>query len=141
MTAPTMKPPEHLSEPARKEWSRVIKELAEAGILAKLDRGTLAAYCQTYARWAEAEAKLAELGPVVKSPSGFPTANPYLTVCNTALRLMKTYAAELGLTPASRKRLGKAQGGKTGRSRSVPPQSTAGDPLTGLKIVRSGRTA
>ena len=44
-----------------------------------MDQGTLdalACYCQAWARWTAAEAKVNELGAVVKSPAGFAVANP-----------------------------------------------------------------
>ena len=42
-----------------------------------MDQGTLdalAAYCQAWSRWTAAEAQVSTLGPVVKSPAGFPDA-------------------------------------------------------------------
>src|SRR5690606_37247509 len=47
--------PPHLSELARAEWDRIAQVLYEMGVLTMVDRAALAAYCQAYARWAEAE--------------------------------------------------------------------------------------
>jgi P27 family predicted phage terminase small subunit len=52
--------PTHLSDAARKEWRRLATPLHDAGILTLADRAALAAYCQAYARWVEAEERLAE---------------------------------------------------------------------------------
>ena len=46
--------PACLGDEARKEWQRLAKELGELGLLTRLDRGLLAAYCQAHALWVEA---------------------------------------------------------------------------------------
>ena len=97
--------PTHLSAVARKEWRRLATPLHEAGILTLADRAALAAYCQAYARWVEAEEKLGE-GPVLlKTPSGYVQQSPWLTVANKQMELMGRYMSELGLTPSARTRV------------------------------------
>jgi hypothetical protein len=39
--------------------------------LTLIDRGVLAAYCQSYGSWVEAERKLAETPPLLKTPGGY----------------------------------------------------------------------
>ena len=39
---------------ARREWDRLVGELAPLRLLTNLDRAALAAYCGAYALWAEA---------------------------------------------------------------------------------------
>jgi P27 family predicted phage terminase small subunit len=97
-----MKCPDHLSGEARKEWKRVTAAMEKAGRLDAADRGTLAAYCSTWATYTEADTKVKEGGLVVKTKSGNIIANPYLGVRNTALKMLVRQAAELGLTPRSR---------------------------------------
>lgn len=101
--APT--PPEHLSETAMKEWSRMSEQLLRLGLLTVVDRAAFAAYCTVYARWVEAEEALKKTGPVVRAPSGFPILSPYYTVANQSLQQMRAYLIEFGLTPASRSRI------------------------------------
>jgi P27 family predicted phage terminase small subunit len=72
---------------------------------APLDRAALAAYCQAYGRWVEAEEKVREFGAVIKAPSGFPIQSPYLGIANTAMRQMRDFLTEFGMTPASRTRI------------------------------------
>jgi P27 family predicted phage terminase small subunit len=79
-------------------------EAAEAELWTTLDLGTLALYCQIWARWKEAEKLVAELGSVVKSPQGTPVKNPYLSVADTAIKQLAVLGRELGLTPSSRVR-------------------------------------
>jgi P27 family predicted phage terminase small subunit len=102
--------PAHLSDVARKEWRRLATPLHEAGILTLADRAALAAYCQAYARWVEAEEKLSETPTLLKTPSGYVQQSPWLTVANKQTEIMGRYMAELGLTPAARTRVGIADG-------------------------------
>src|SRR5690606_5520585 len=57
--------PSHLKGEARREWKRIAPELVELGVLARVDRAALAAYCQTYARWVEAEEVIADDGLIM----------------------------------------------------------------------------
>jgi P27 family predicted phage terminase small subunit len=97
--------PGHLSEPAREEWHRIAGTLHEAGVLTTVDRAALAAYCQAWGRWVEAEEKLKDLPAMIKTPSGYVQQNPWLPVANKQLEIMGRYMAELGITPASRSRV------------------------------------
>lgn len=97
--------PDHLSETAREEWDRLAQSLNAIGLLTQVDRTTMAAYCQCYGRWVEAEQKLAETPAILRMPSGYIQQSPWLTISNKQLELMAKYMAELGLTPASRARL------------------------------------
>ena len=47
--------PKHLAPVARTEWRRVARALHAMGVLTPIDRAALAAYCQSYAKWVEAE--------------------------------------------------------------------------------------
>jgi P27 family predicted phage terminase small subunit len=97
--------PPHLEGEAAEEWSRISAELKAAGVLTMLDAAALAAYCQAWGRWVEAETQLRKHGPVVKSPSGYPIQNPYLAIANGAMKQMLAFMVEFGLTPSSRSRI------------------------------------
>ena len=97
--------PPHLSDAARREWRRLATPLFEAGVLTLADRGALAAYCQAWGRWVEAEEKLAETPSLLKTPSGYVQQSPWLSIANKQLEIMGRYMAELGLTPVSRSRV------------------------------------
>jgi len=97
--------PDHLSEVARAEWERIAEALYDMGVLTTVDRAALAAYCQAYGRWVEAEEKLKETPVMLKTPSGYVQQSPWLSVSNKQLELMGRYMAELGITPASRSRV------------------------------------
>jgi phage terminase small subunit len=55
----------------------------------------LAAYCQAWSRWTAADAKVNELGAVVKSPAGFAVPNPCLALAAQAQRQMRQWATEV----------------------------------------------
>jgi P27 family predicted phage terminase small subunit len=97
--------PSCLGEEARKEWKRLAKELAALGLLTRIDRGQLAAYCQAHALWVEAVQAISRYGTMVKSPNGYPMQSPYVAVANKQVDIMTRIAAEFGMTPSSRTRI------------------------------------
>lgn len=97
--------PEHLSDEARAEWHRLVETLVSMGVITIVDRAVLAAYCQAYGRWVEAEEKLKETPLLIKTPSGYVQQSPWLGIANRQMELMGRYMAEIGLTPASRSRI------------------------------------
>jgi P27 family predicted phage terminase small subunit len=104
-----------LTGEARKEWRRMGGELARMGVVTAVDRAALAAYCQAWARWVEAEGQVAKLGTIVKTANGNLIQNPYLAVANRAMEQMTRLAAEFGMTPSSRSRV-QVQAGEDGPS-------------------------
>lgn len=121
--APPEKPPEapaHLGKAAREEWDRQVQTLHACGVITTADVSALAAYCQLYGRWVEAEKLLAKHrdfaayngdpneGFLVSTPNGASMQHPLVGVANTAARDMMRYAAELGMTPSARSRVQKA---------------------------------
>jgi P27 family predicted phage terminase small subunit len=97
--------PSHLTGPAAREWRRIAGALHSMGVVTTFDRAALAAYCQAYGRWVEAEERLAETPMLVRTPSGYVQQSPWLGIINKQLELMGRYMTELGLTPASRSRV------------------------------------
>jgi P27 family predicted phage terminase small subunit len=103
--------PSHLCPPAKAEWKRLATQLTVLRILSELDRAALAAYCQAYGRWVEAERKLQETPMLLKLPSGYVQQNPWLTIANKQLELMHKYLTEFGLSPVARSRVTRAGAG------------------------------
>ena len=99
------KAPEHLTETAKNEWDRISKELFILGIISEMDRTALAAYCQLYSRWKEAEEAIEREGMVVETTNGNIIQSPLVSIANRALELMKQYLVEFGMTPSSRTRV------------------------------------
>lgn len=103
VTVPTC--PAHLSPSAKSEWKRLAKLLHELGVISELDRAALAAYCQAYGRWVEAERKLKETPILLKTPAGYVQPSPWLGIANKNLEMMHKFMSELGLSPVSRTRV------------------------------------
>ena len=97
--------PEHLNADAKAEWERVTVELHKLGVIAQIDMAALAAYCQCYSRWCEAEIELITYGWIIKSPNGYPMHSPYLAIANRPMELLKAFAIEFGMTPVARSRV------------------------------------
>lgn len=97
--------PPHLQGDAAAEWRRVSLELRRLGLLTTLDRAALAAYCQCWARWLEAEKQLRCYGAIVKSPTGYPMQSPYLAIAQGSMKLMQSFLLEFGMSPAARTRV------------------------------------
>lgn len=99
-------PPDFLSNDALIEWGKVTEQLYILGLLTRIDRSVISAYCQAYGRWAEAERLIGMTGLTYKSPkTGFMMQSPYLAVANKAMEQMCKYAAEFGMTPSARSRV------------------------------------
>lgn len=99
--------PKHLSAEAHKEWRRVSKQLADLRLLTEVDRAALAAYCQAWARWVEAEKEMAkeDFRMITITEKGYPVLSPWFSVADKALKQMKAFLAEFGMTPSSRSRV------------------------------------
>lgn len=106
-------PPPFLSDDAKVEWGRLLQALVTLKLVSQLDRAALAAYCQAYGRWAQAERALAAMrerdanthGLLVKTTGQNVVQNPLVGIANKAMSDMVRYAAEFGMTPSARVRL------------------------------------
>lgn len=87
---------------AKREWRRIVPELSRLGLLTVVDRAALAAYCQSWARYVDAE-----------------TAASASKVRLYA-DLMRAFLVQFGLTPASRAKL------------SAGPAPREADPMAAL---------
>lgn len=99
--------PKHIQGEARKEWNRITKQLVELGILTQVDRAALAAYCQCWARWVEAEEAMRAPGfrMVTTTDNGYPVVSPWMNIANGAMKQMLRFLTEFGMTPSSRSRV------------------------------------
>lgn len=101
-----LKPPTFLPSAAKKEWKRVIMELARLNLISDLDVMALAAYCNAYATWLDAIKKIKETGMLVRSPNGYPMPSPYVKIERDSQEQMMKWLREFGMTPSSRARVG-----------------------------------
>ncbi len=127
--------PEHLDQAARAKWAEVLPILEGHG---DVDQGTLdalAAYCSAWSRWTAAEQQVGTLGLVVKSPAGFPVANPYAAVAKDAQRQMRQWGNVLGLHNARARNTPRV----TRRSRPLPRSSALWAPTIWPSRRRNAR--
>lgn len=102
--------PEHLNAIARAEWERVTAELLKAGLVTRLDRPALAAYCDAWAEYVHAKLMMdrpAEEGGgyMVKTPNGYEVQSPWLAVANKAFEKMLKVGVEFAMTASARNRV------------------------------------
>ena len=108
-------PPEHISAVAKEEWNRISSELYSLKLLSNIDRSALAAYCQAYARWVDAEKTIGEKGLLIKTTNGNVIQSPLVGIANTSLQIMHKFLVEFGMTPSSRSRITVGEGAKGGK--------------------------
>jgi P27 family predicted phage terminase small subunit len=102
--------PKWLLPDAKEEWVRLSEKLNQMGVLTEVDRSAFAAYCQSYARWKEAQDHINSEGATYETENGMQRPNPWVAICNTEQRLMMQAASEFGLTPSARSRIMAASG-------------------------------
>lgn len=105
-------PPASLRGLARKLWPSVVAELVARNTYDSDCRDVVIAYCMQYAKFLEAEEDIAENGRIVTRVTArgdIEMNNPAIKHSDAACNLMLRFAAELGLTPASRKRVVKVR--------------------------------
>ena len=94
--------PSHLNKDARKEWTQMSRLLYRHGLLTMIDRPALAAYCQAWGKWVEAERHLRVEGMVIRGRDKNPVRNPWTIIANQAWEQVRKMLLEFGMTPSSR---------------------------------------
>jgi phage terminase small subunit len=119
--------PKHLWPEAKKEWRRISPELVKYGLISKLDRASLALYCQAWARMVWAEAMLSRAmglaeenrikaekngetwkggdGFMIPTPNGSYTYSPYWVASRRAAQETHWFLQSFGMSPSSRGRV------------------------------------
>jgi P27 family predicted phage terminase small subunit len=98
-------PPVTLKGEGRAEWRRVVPELARLGLVTKVDRAYLVAYCSAWGTFEAARIAMAEHGPLVNGRDGNLVKNPAAQVMRDAADMMIKFGARFGLSPSDRSRL------------------------------------
>lgn len=101
--------PSHLADEAKVEWGRVSQDLSQLGLLTRIDRAALAAYCECWADWVDASrlcaSKDGQDRKVIKTAAGNFVENPYFSIKKRSAELMHKFLTEFGMTPASRTKI------------------------------------
>ena len=102
--------PKWLLPESKVEWDRLCVKLSEMGVLTEIDMAAFAAYCQSYARWKEAQEHIDSEGSTFETEKGYQQQTPWVGIANTNQKLMLQAASEFGLTPSARSRIMAAPG-------------------------------
>jgi P27 family predicted phage terminase small subunit len=98
------KAPAGLSGIALDTWDVTAKELEAVGLGSIVERTALECYCHAVAAFHQANKDIEDLGSVVQSERGY-TRNPACLNQNAAMSQILKFAAQFGLTPASRSKV------------------------------------
>ena len=97
--------PDDLSEAEQAVWRHVTRAMP-AGVITAADRDVLRLYCEHLALEAELRGLVRRMGLLVRSSSHAHrdelTKNPLLTALRAEATLVRSLAADLGLTPSAR---------------------------------------
>ena len=100
LDAPSWLPPDALEL-----WQEVVPPLCAAGVLLPTDRAVVSGYCCCWSTWRSAMRDIAEHGSTYRTKGGLTKRNPAMAIADSALALMLRFAAEIGCTPTSRRKL------------------------------------
>lgn len=103
--------PRDLDAEARVEWKRAAKQLVDAGLLMESDLIALEQYSLAIGMVRRLQPEAAKQPAVITAANGGIKSNPVHVMLAKYMTIAKSYAAELGLTPAARHRKGMKSGG------------------------------
>lgn len=100
----TLVMPTGLTAEQQRYWRYAISK-APAGLLKGIDREDLRNWCIAAARRDAAEDALNNSAMLIKTPNGMAVQNPYISIVNRQIEIMRKLSADLGFNPTSRTRL------------------------------------
>jgi P27 family predicted phage terminase small subunit len=124
--------PTWLAPIAKTEWRRLASELELLGLLGSTDQAALAGYCTAYANLVKAQ-KVINKNGFTYSHNGLQKKRPEVQIAQDAMREMRKYAQEFGMTPSSRSKVSTNQLPLPGvpdrpKAPQLPGVSADGDP-------------
>jgi P27 family predicted phage terminase small subunit len=115
-----IRPPDWLSDLAKDEFKRIIKEMKDLDVITNVDVDALAIYCDAYATYMECtriiENEGFQIEHVNKAGASNMVPHPLLAKKRQFAEQMKSMATEIGLTPSSRARIALPQEKKKDKS-------------------------
>jgi len=104
-----IRPPDWLSDEAKQEFKRIIKEMKDLDVLTNVDTDAVAIYCDAYVSYIECTRIIEKEGMMVTHVNQAGESNevphPLMTKKRQLADQMKSMATELGLTPSSRSKI------------------------------------
>jgi len=98
-------PPDYLGPDEAAVFIEMGGKLARMRVMTEYDTDALSIYAVNWVRFLQADAKVREMGLIVKSPKNYPIQNPFLAISNRAQKTCLNIGAEFGMTPSSRTRV------------------------------------
>jgi len=97
--------PEWLSTEAKREWNRVVPELDRLGLLAKVDRALIAAYCECWAQYVAAVKDMKAGGTTFTTDKGYEGPRPCTITAGQMIAKMLQLSAKFGFNPSDRAKM------------------------------------
>ena len=104
-----LEPPEDLPEAGKRAWNEIVPQLAEIGLLDRIDRLVLEAMCLHWARMKQAGKVISAQGHLVRGPGGSLREHPSLKTERESASAFFRLAEQYAMTPIARTRLGLAE--------------------------------
>lgn len=118
---PNAQPPDHLSKVAKAKWPQMVDLLSRCGLFTELDADLLAIYCEAHADNVHAKEQLAAEGRMLESKkNGYQYPNPYIAIKNQSWKTMQEIAAQFGMGPAARTRVGASHAPRSNHPKTPP---------------------
>jgi P27 family predicted phage terminase small subunit len=89
----------------RKEWKRLAPELLRLGLLTSGDFAAFSCLCSAWSDLVEARKDIKEYGSTYTTDKGNTVQRPQVGMKNQALKFIKDFAVQFGLTPSARGRI------------------------------------
>ena len=97
--------PSFLDREAKAEWRRTTLLLKTMGLLTKVDRGAMAAYCEAWSEFVALSAQVRKSGHVSVTDNGNEVQHPLVGAKNKASERMLKVACQFGMTPSARTKI------------------------------------
>jgi P27 family predicted phage terminase small subunit len=94
--------PADLGAAAAVVWRKVMAQMGATGVITGADAEVFRAFCDAAARYQFAARMLEQSGPLVRGQKGELVKNPLHQIVRDNAVLLRSFARELGLTPAAR---------------------------------------
>jgi P27 family predicted phage terminase small subunit len=98
--------PAYFNERQTKKWAEITAQLKHYGLLSRLDSDILTVYCETWEDYLTATEAIRRDGQVTEGHRGNPRQHPAYPIARDAAERLRKLADVMGLTPASRRRMG-----------------------------------
>ena len=117
--------PDYVKGAAKREWTRICKELDAMGILASIDRALLTQYCLAWGEFDDAMRDIGKNGKILRLENGYEQIRPIVKERDKAEAKLFKLAVQFGFSPSARSKV------------KVPQKPKQLDAMTALLAKRS----